>query len=103
VLDLLAAGRTDELTAALNAAVRDPGPLAGRVLAAVNFTLVSSVDACWRHSWSAPMTLVCVDGDEIAAGPLVEQACKDPEAVPRLREFLHELGVPGMVTTDTPG
>jgi len=103
VLDLLAAGRTDELTAALNAAVRDPGPLAGRVLAAVNSTLVSSVDACWRHSWSAPMTLVCVDGDEIAAGPLVEQACKDPEAVPRLREFLHELGVPGMVTTDTPG
>lgn len=102
VLDLLAAGRTGDLTAALNRAVPDPWPLADRVLAAVNATLVISADAGWRHSWSAPMTLVSADGEDIAVRPLVEQACDDPEAVPRLREFLHGLGVPEVVTRDTP-
>jgi hypothetical protein len=48
------------------------------------------------------MTLIASDGDDAAARPLVEKACTDPEAVPRLREFLHKLGVPEIVTTDSP-
>jgi Zn-dependent protease with chaperone function len=94
VLDLLAQGRAGALNAA--------GNLAEYVLAAVNATLVISAGARWRHVWSAPLALVSRDGDPILARPLIDLACRDPLAVAGLREFLHELGVPGVVTTDLP-
>jgi Zn-dependent protease with chaperone function len=103
VLDLLAAGRAGDLRTALNRTVTGAGQLTDRVLAAVNATLVISAGAFWQHSWSMPMTLVSAGGDLIEAGPLVDQACTDPEAVPKLRELLHELGVPEAVTTDRVG
>ena len=42
------------------------------------------------------------DGEAIAARPLVLRACQDSDGVRALRGFLHELGVPEAVTTDSP-
>ena len=80
VLGLLAAGRAEDLLGAL----LPPADLADREVArgrfreylAAAFTaaLVTAGAARWRHSWSAPVSLVGPDGDPVDPDDLVDAA-----------------------------
>ncbi|MBO0867465.1 MAG: M48 family metallopeptidase [Micromonosporaceae bacterium] len=93
VLDLLDRGQAAEL------ATRS---LPDTVLAAVGSDLVRWSGAKWRHTWSEPMDLVDPAGEPIGVRELVVAACDDPGAVPRLREFLAEAGVPELLLSNDP-
>lgn len=95
VLDLIAAGRLDDLAAPLlpeatrrEARTRFAEPLA--VLLAL--AAVRSGAARWRHSWTAPPQLVGTDGDPLDLSGLAALAC-DPATLPTARQRLHERGI----------
>jgi Zn-dependent protease with chaperone function len=82
VLGLLADGRRTDLTGADDELI----------FAAIASAVVTAGGASWRHSWSAPMSLVR-DDEPVELRPLVEQACRDVAGVEPLRIRLIELGV----------
>jgi len=101
VLDLLAAGRADELWRALP--VPDPAGLAEVVLAAASGTVVAAGGGRWRHRAGEPIVLARGRTLPVELGPQVARACHDPDGVAALRTRLRELGVGSAVVTGRPG
>jgi Zn-dependent protease with chaperone function len=101
VLDLLAAGRAEELRRALP--VPDRAALAGVVLAAASGTVVDAEGGRWRHRSGEPIMLAGRRTLPVELRPQVARACHDPAGVAALRARLRELGVGSAVVTGRPG
>lgn len=98
VLDLIAAGRLDELAAPVypQATRREARELFAEPLAALfSLAAVQSGAARWRHSWSGPIQLVGADGAELdLSGPA--RLATDPATV---ADAYHQLVARGINVT----
>ena len=94
VLDLIGAGRRDELVAAVPGPV-EPADAEIRFEAllgsAIGLGLVTAGAASWRHSWYERVVLLNRGGLRLALEPLLELA--SPQSVAELRGLLDALGV----------
>lgn len=95
VLDLVAAGRLDDLAGPLfpdatrrEARVRFAAPLE----TLLRLAAVRSGVAGWRHSWTAPARLLGTDGTLLDLSEPARLAC-DPATLPAARRLLHARGV----------
>jgi len=98
VLDLVAAGRLDELLRGLGLdpaaeADEDGDTPAGLVLGAVvRSAAVQAGVGHWQHSWAGPAVLVSADGRPLVVDDVVASAVS-PGGVPAARAALEALGI----------
>jgi len=98
VLDLVAAGRLDEVLRGLGldpaAGPDEDGdtPAGLTLTVVVRAAVLQAGVASWRHSWSGPAVVVGRDGQELALDDVVALAV-DPASVPAARAALAGLGV----------
>ncbi|MDG6104144.1 M48 family metallopeptidase [Dactylosporangium aurantiacum] len=95
VLDLVAAGRLDDLAAALLPGAAGPEArtrFAEALSELLTLAAVRSGAARWRHSWTSPPQLVGTGGDPLDLSGVAALAC-DPATLPAARQRLHERGI----------
>ena len=102
-LDLLEAGRDEELVVALTGDRRDLGPEArrndlrrlvlGPVVRSAECALVAVGRARWQVDWASPLHLVDEQGEDLELVPALEQAL-DEHGITGVRATLTAAGVP---------
>ncbi|MDG4833448.1 M48 family metallopeptidase [Solwaraspora sp. WMMD1047] len=95
VLDLIEAGRLDEMAAPVfpDATRREARTLFAKPVAALlSLAAVRSGVARWQHSWTGPVTLVDQDGAPLELKDVAELAV-DPASLPEARQRLAQRGI----------
>lgn len=94
--EAIARGQQAALEAELRALGWNPSEtlLAGVLVRALEGVLITHGQARWHLSWSGPALLLFDDGEEVRLAEYAARVAADSSAVPGLREWLGNQGVP---------